>query len=75
MNEAEARNIIEIMKTTAWVDVFNLTQRIEELERELVFDGWEETAAQIKRLKDRLAKRDTEAHALSIAVTKFEVEA
>jgi hypothetical protein len=71
MYDDEARGIIEQMRDTAVSDAANLTRRIAELKQELPFDGWEETAAQIKRLELRLENRVREAKALAVAVTKF----
>ena len=67
MYHDEALEVIEKMRDTAVTDAANLDLRIKELEGQLVFDGWEETAKQIERLKLRLEWKVREAHALTLA--------
>jgi len=71
MTDTEAAKVIEEMFETAVEDVRELYRRIEELRKDFQTDPWEDTAAQIKRLEARHAKRAKEAAALAIASMKF----
>ncbi len=71
MTDTEAKVIIEAMVDTAISDTISFKRRIAELGNDFNADPSPDTAAQIKRTQDRLAKRIKEAAALAIAVTKF----
>ena len=57
MNEIEAKEIIEDMRSTAVHDTVVLQGRIADLKVDYRIDPHELTAAQIKRLEARMAKR------------------
>lgn len=71
MSDTEAHDIITAMRDTAIDDTGALKTRIKTLKDDYAKDPWEDTAAQITRLEERLTKRTTEAIALAIAETKF----
>jgi len=69
--ETEAREVIQDMWDTAVRDVVRLQQRIADLKVDYKIDPYPLTESEIKRLEERLVKRDREAHALSMALSKF----
>jgi hypothetical protein len=71
MTDLEAKETIEAMRWTAESETTRLKERIAKLEEEYADDQWEETAAQIRRLGDRLVVRGLQAEALAIAASKF----
>lgn len=75
MTEAQARTVLTRMFSTADNDVYNLHNRIEELEIDFQKDPWDDTKAQIKRLNDRVLKRIDERAALKIAIDLLPHEA
>lgn len=72
MQDTEALEVIKHMRDTAVNDCVNLQRRITELKAEYEHDAWDVSAAQIKRLKERLEKRVRETQALALAATQFE---
>lgn len=71
MTDLEAKETIEALHAAAVNDRMALVLRIDDLKEEYRNDPWEDTAAQIRRLEDRLVVKGLHAEALAIAFTKF----
>ncbi len=71
MTDLEAKETIADLHAAAVNDRVSLILRIDELRSDYEKDPWEDTAAQINRLENRLVVRGLHVEALAIALTKF----
>lgn len=71
MDLLEAQEVIKDMLDTAVQDVVRLKARLDQLRLDYEEDAWELTAAQIKLVEARLAKRVKEANALGVMASSF----
>lgn len=71
MTDLEAKELIEAMRDRAVNDFATLQRRIAAYKADYEKYQYEETAAQITRLEDRLVVKGDEAKALAIAASKF----
>jgi chaperone required for assembly of F1-ATPase len=63
--------VLKRMLSTARTDTASLEARLSSLNADYEVDPWEDTAAQIRRVAERVTRRRLEAEALEAAVAKF----
>lgn len=71
MDDLSARTVLTGMLDTAKAETARMEARLRELNLDYEADPWELTAAQIRRVAERVTRRRLEAEALEAAVSKF----
>lgn len=71
MDDLSARTVLTGMLNTAKADTASLEERLTDLNADYEEDPWEDTAAQISRIAERVTRRRLEAEALEVAVSKL----